>query len=175
MKVILINGPYGGGKDTLGNFLAQQPWPSGSQRVLHINFADWVKDAAKRYYAWDGNKTTAAGRHFLQYFATDTVRHADADYWGDVVARLCAAIQADFDIFIITDFRFPNEYDCIAKCFSVSDIITIHIDRNMPENECRAHESENSLQNFVFDYYIDNNGPLEQLQESAAKLFEEIN
>lgn len=174
MKVILISGPFGGGKDTLGKFLAQQPWPSGSQRVLHINFADWVKDAAKRYYAWDGNKTTQAGRHFLQYFATDTVRHHDADYWGDVVARLCAAIQSDFDVFIITDFRFPNEYDCIAKYVPLQNITTIHIDRDMPNNDCRAHESENSLEHFIFDYYVDNNGPLEQLQESASHIFELI-
>ena len=175
MKVILINGPYGGGKDTLGNFLMEQPWANGRQAVLHINFADWVKDSAVRFFHWDGNKKTNDGRHFLQYFATDMVRAVDPDYWGDVVARFCRAVQKDFQVFIITDFRFPNEYDCIAKYVPLQDIITVHIDRNMPENECRTHESENSLQNFVFDFYIDNNGPIEQLQESAAKLFEEIN
>lgn len=170
----MISGPYGSGKDTFGDFLANQPWKEGRQAVLHINFADWVKDAAKRYYLWDGNKTTNDGRHFLQYFATDMVRHVDPDYWGDVVARFCAAVQQDFQIFIITDFRFPNEYDCIAAKIPQNDIITIHIDRDMPENECRQHESENSLKDFVFDYYIDNNSSLEELKQSAEKLFEDI-
>lgn len=171
MKVVLINGPYGAGKDTFGNILQEQCFGLGRQRVLHINFADWVKDACRRYLNWNGDKTTEAGRSLLQYFATDLVRTNDPDYWGDVVARLCWAVRNEYDLVIVADFRFPNEYDCFLKLFSPEDILTIHIDRDMPaDKETRHHISENSLKDFVFDYYIDNNGPISNLEDSAVEI-----
>lgn len=173
MKIFLINGPYGAGKDTFGEFLFNQFYQISRHRIIHINFADWVKDVCRRYFNWDGNKQSEAGRSLLQYIATDVVRYKLPNYWGDTVSNLLYSLQDEFDVAIITDFRFPNEYDCLLKRFSPADIITIHIDRQMPDRETRHHISENSLNDFVFDCYIDNNGTLEDL-EAAAKQIGEI-
>jgi len=174
MKIVLISGPYGAGKDTFGDMLMNECYNIGRQRILHINFADWVKDSAMRYLNWDGNKYTEEGRTLLQYYATDLVRTQLPDYWGDVVAQLCWALRNNYDLIIITDFRFPNEYDCFLKLFPIEDIITIRIEREMPDKETRHHQSENSLNDFVFDYYIDNRGSLDSLRETADELRSKI-
>ena len=59
----------------------------------------------------------------------------------------------------ITDMRFPNEYDIIKS----KGGILIRINRpGVPQND---HPSETSLDNFKFDYVIDNNGTLEDFEK----------
>jgi hypothetical protein len=59
----------------------------------------------------------------------------------------------------ITDMRFPNEYDAIKS----KGGILIRINRpSVPQND---HPSETSLDNFKFDYVIDNNGTLEDFEK----------
>lgn len=68
----------------------------------------------------------------------------------------------------VTDMRFPNEYDAIK---SRSGIV-IRINRpGVPVND---HPSETSLDNFKFDYVINNDGTLEDFKlkiEDCLKKF----
>lgn len=57
---------------------------------------------------------------------------------------------------IITDTRFPNEADAIKKRGG----IVLRIDRDV---ESGSHPSETALDNYQFDYIIDNNADLETL------------
>lgn len=170
MKIFLINGPYGSGKDTFGELLLNQFYKVSRNRIIHINYADWLKDVCRRYFNWNGDKTSEAGRSLLQYIGTDVVRLKLPDYWGDTVTNLLYAVQDEFDVAIIADFRFPNEYDCLLKRFSPQDIVTIHIDRKMSDTETRHHISENSLTDFIFDCYVDNNGTLDDLAAAAKQI-----
>ncbi len=59
----------------------------------------------------------------------------------------------------ITDMRFANEYDFIKS----KGGILIRINRpGVPQND---HPSETSLDNFKFDYVIDNNGTIEDFEK----------
>lgn len=65
---------------------------------------------------------------------------------------------------LITDVRFPNEYESIKKRGG----IMIRIER---ENLYKLdHESECALDNYIFDYVIENNGTLEELIEKVNNI-----
>jgi len=69
---------------------------------------------------------------------------------------------------LITDVRFPNEYDSIKKRGG----ILIRINR---QNLCEInHESETALDFHFFDYVIENNGTLEELIEKIKNILNTI-
>ena len=62
---------------------------------------------------------------------------------------------------LITDLRFPNEYEEIRKRKG----IIIRINSNRAKKS--SHISECALDNHIFDYIIDNNGTIDDLYEKV--------
>ncbi len=72
---------------------------------------------------------------------------------------------------LITDVRFPNEYESVKKRGGV----LIRINRPTPKhNSTSAHESECALDNYNFDYVINNDGTLEELIEKTKNIINQI-
>lgn len=97
-------------------------------------------------------------RQLLQYFGTDIYRNIDPNIW---VRLLRKSLDKKGD-YIITDARFPNEIDWVVDNGGVRLIV---------ERDSRSeignvnHISETSLDTYStnVDYYVDNNGTLEDL------------
>ena len=95
-------------------------------------------------------------RDFLQLLGTNAIRdnlHKNA--WVN-------ALMSDYteqNNWIITDCRFPNEYIAVKK----QGGITIRINREGIKL-VNNHPSEVALDNYEFDYTIENNGSLEDLE-----------
>lgn len=98
-------------------------------------------------------------RELLQKLGTDAIRdnlHEDA--W--VNALFCDYHQNEN--WIITDMRFPNEYDAVKKFGGM----TVRLWRpNI--NPVNYHESEVALDNHAFDYIASNDGKEEDWKEAA--------
>lgn len=180
MKVILISGKSASGKDTLANFMREEYTKNG-KKVLTIHYADCVKFYARQYYRWNGEKDEA-GRGLLQHLGTDRVRAKFPNYWADLVGQFLSAIDGDFDYVLIPDLRFYNEYKRVAK-FN-KNCITIRVNRlnrdgtymlnSAMTEEQHKHPSECSLDDFSFDYMVDNSGSLDDLRAAAKKTIEMI-
>lgn len=162
MNVLLISGKAGHGKDTFAEILRDQLQIIG-KKVLIIHFADIVKEFARLYYNWDGKKSVS-GRALLQYIGTDLMRKYDADYWARIVGEFLAAADKDFDMALIADNRFPNEIEVIKKYCPQTKTIriqrwnkdqSIFINPNLTNTQLN-HPSETSLDNYQFDYLINN-------------------
>lgn len=113
----------------------------------------------------DTIKLTA--RDLLQKIGTEAIRnnlHEDA--W---INALFLEYCHPYPNWVITDCRFPNEAAAIKKRGGYM----IRVDRkdNYPANE---HDSETALDIWEFDYIINNNGGLEQLQDEVKKVFERL-
>ena len=63
---------------------------------------------------------------------------------------------------IITDVRFPNEYDAIKS----KGGIIIRVNRNESEIITNKHVSETALDDYNFDYVINNNSDINNLTSS---------
>lgn len=88
-------------------------------------------------------------RTYLQLFGNEAMK----PWFGESVwADLLVSHIPESETVIIPDFRFLIEHETILKQFE--RVVTIRvIDKNLNPG---AHASEHELDNFNFDYYIDN-------------------
>lgn len=171
MKIIGIAGHAESGKSTFANFL-KEALELKNYRVLLINYGDYVKFIAKQYYNWDGEKNEI-GRALLQHIGTEQGRNTvDKNIWVDMVINTVKVAKEDYDIAIVADCRFPNEFDRWRE--QNCEIITVKMQRINHQNklteEQRKHESETSLDNYTVENIIENNGNLEDLRNMAQSL-----
>lgn len=181
MKVLLISGKAGHGKDTLAQLLKDKLELRG-EKVLCPHFADLVKFYAKQYLGWNGEKDIA-GRQMLQDIGNNSFRQFDPDYWARITAELIK-IMGDYFGFtyaIVADTRYPNEID-VMKDYN-SDVITIRIIRsdgpqewNNPNltDEQKQNEGEIALDHYAFDYIVENCFGLEILSDTADSLIKDL-
>jgi hypothetical protein len=125
-------------------------------------------------------------REFLQKIGTDGLRnnvHLNvwvnalfADYYRtynvyDLHGKL--VLPAVPKKWIITDVRFPNEAEAIKEREGI--VIRVNRFRIADENEVFLHESETALDEWKFDYEINNDGTLEELEEKVRKMLVDLN
>lgn len=180
-KVFLLHARAQSGKNTCANIMKEY-YETQGKRVIIIAFADYVKFTLEKYYNITDFKSEE-GRSRIQHYATDQIRDGyKKTFWAELVANYLDAIQADFDIAIIPDWRFENEYGMIQWHFgkrAIPVLITrpdIDVVDNMTKEQ-RQHQSETELDNFQkFSYNIIN----DNLDETTEQLIfmmsmEEIN
>jgi len=106
-------------------------------------------------------------RTFLQKLGTEAMREglhqntwANA-FWSD--------FDEDNDHWLITDIRFPNEYESVKD----RNGIVIKVVRNIeiPKHE---HESETALDSYRFDYVINNNKDINHLISEVETLLKDL-
>lgn len=131
-KIIGISGLIGAGKDTVADFLVSQ---HGFERK---SFAGVLKDAVSIIFGWDREQLEGrtkesrqwreqidvwwaqrlgiphlTPRWILQHWGTDVLRNSfHNDIW---VASIENQIYRSTNSIVITDARFPNEYDVIRS------------------------------------------------------------
>lgn len=184
MKVIMISGKAGSGKDTIANFFKDELIAS-NKRVLVMHFADLVKYYATQYFNWDGEKNEA-GRSLLQEIGTTIMRGRYPTYWAEIIGKFIDAYtipeHSFFDYILIPDWRFINEYEVVYDYAAIqnNETVTIRIERyddtglkwknpNMTSDQLN-HISECELDNFAFNWIIENRGTLEDLKSSINEI-----
>ena len=119
----------------------------------------------RTFFDWDGNKDEN-GRHILQYVGTDIIRKQAPDFWVDFVSSVLTYFNDNWDYVLIPDTRFPNEIDkLISNGFNVVHIRVVRPNfKSTLTEEQRRHPSETALDNVNPDFYIYNEGSMEELQ-----------
>jgi hypothetical protein len=194
--IIGVNGYAGSGKDTVGTiiqYLIDTPGTVSLEDILDFPLTHrwWLEEnSGWEIKKWAGKlkvvssmltgipvekfedqefKKTMLGsewnmsvRDFLQKLGTDAIRdnlHTNA--WVN-------ALMADYDSdsnWVITDTRFPNEAEAIKKAGGI--IIRVERPGVKPVNN---HPSEVGLDDFKFDYVINNDGDLESLSNKVKDI-----
>lgn len=166
IKIILISGYAGSGKDTFGQFLKEELNKEQNNIAVTLAFATPIKECAMKYFNWDGNKDEK-GRRLLQQIGR-VGREYDKDIW---IKKLIEKIEeySNIQYFIITDWRFKNEYEYLEKRYGKENVITIRIQRN--DITILDDVSEHDLDNFEnYNFFINNNMSLEYLKRQAQRL-----
>ena len=187
-KVVLIGHKKRVGKDTVADFLEEIAQANGYKviiyrfsSILKATLATTLGLGLSDIEVYKNNNTTIqisshtlTVRQALQYLG-DALKQA---FGRDVIARTVEQkINIDIKnirdlqyngkvLFIVPDFRFPNEH-------RQEDWITVNVQR--AKNEGDEHLSERALDNYKFDYVVDNNGSYQDLHKEVAKLFNFIN
>jgi len=127
-------------------------------------------------------------RTFLDIFGNKIAKTLGGEsVWADIVLNDIQNSEEEY--FIVPDFRFFIEYDVFhehnfgwydtnADDFgSINleetpfNITTVQVQRDIPKMNL---ESEKALNNFVFDYFIDNNSDLDSLKGNVKELLGKI-
>lgn len=116
----------------------------------HSEDSVWLKNADNTEIH---NQMTV--REFLQKLGTEAMRVGlHQNVW---VNALFSEFKPNISQWLVTDVRFPNEAEAVKKHHG----IMLRINRG--EAPANAHVSETSLDDYAFDYVIDNNGTMEDL------------
>ena len=172
-KIILISGKAEHGKDLSASILKEYLEQKG-KRVVITRYALGLKEMAKTYCGWDGNKDDK-GRELLQKLGTDKIRK-EMNLPNFHVTRLMEDIlicQDYFDYVIVPDCRFPNEVEVPKAMVGKDKVIDIRVTRlnhisKLNEKQMR-HESEIALDDYKFSHYIEAENE-EQLREKLGDL-----
>jgi hypothetical protein len=171
MKFILINGKKRSGKDYFAQLLQDELDIRGVSSEI-ISYADPIKlilaetfDISLDELEFYKNKASAVGiknskdrytkvtnmRSVIQKFGTDAMKTwFGEDVWVEILLGTAKTLDADY--IIIPDFRFKSEY--------IEDSITLNIVNDTNTDDCQTsqHISENELNDFDFDFVINNTG-----------------
>lgn len=176
MKIVLISGYAGSGKDTLSLYL-QRELLLENKNVYMRAFATRVKECAYKEFMWDGNKDKK-GRRLLQDIGM-AGREYDENLWVKyVLMEFAGWYLPDHlnDFIIISDWRFPNEYEYCQKLFLETIRVRIVSNRVDPLEVMYLHVSEHSLPSdpMYYDYTIHNDKDLIALQVEAKELAQRL-
>jgi hypothetical protein len=173
LKIICISAKARSGKDTTANILKEQLTQKG-KRVLIAHYADLVKYVAKTFFNWNGDKDNY-GRTLLQLIGTNDVRAVFPNFWVDFIIDILTVYKDKWDYVLIPDCRFPNEYESCKK--AGFDTMLLRIVRpnfdNGLTNEQQKHSSETALDDFHFDYIINNDGDINILKDKISMFIKE--
>lgn len=165
-RIICISAKARSGKDTfakLSMLYLEKHYPY--LKTKRLGYGDFVKDVCTRHFGCtlernDYNRTQ------WQQVGTEKGRYNHPDIWVNMIIDLVKGIFIGYDYIFISDCRFENEIQrWIDEGF---DVVTVKIRRpnfrNGLTEEQKRHASENSLDDYCFDYYINNSGTLEDLE-----------
>lgn len=85
----------------------------------------------------------------------------------------------EYPNWIITDVRFPNEADAIRKRGGIIIRVNRKHGYNTPDGKWKEmpinyHASETALDNYNFDYILENNKTVKELEEEVKKVYNKI-
>ena len=176
MKIVIINGKGGCGKDT---FVTMCKDVIGQDYIYNISTVDFIKEIAEQC-GWDGTKTPK-NRKFLSDLKDlltewDNVPFNkiidDIDAW----AYECIADGAYERSVAFVHCREPKEIEKIVEHYNIDDkpmVTTLLIRRDVAENVEQMNHADNEVLNYEYDYTIPNNGSLSELRARAEEFLRE--
>ncbi|MFA5324442.1 MAG: hypothetical protein WC373_17330, partial [Smithella sp.] len=157
--IIGIAGKAGAGKSTLAKIVCGMMWDNSAFRVERRGFADPVKEIARTFFGWNGEKDDN-GRRLLQDIGM-AGRLYDEDIW---VNKMRPHLSDDICT-VIDDVRFNNE---AMLCHRRGTHILIS-GRSDDLGENSGHASEKGI-DIQPDFRIVNDGDLVALESQAREI-----
>ena len=158
--VFITNGTGGCGKDTFADILGKYT------TVTKISSIEPVKQFA-RFMGWDGGKTEK-DRKFLSDLKLALTEYNDTPFNYMLGSYMFWKETRNHSVLII-DIREPEEIERAKQAFGAKTIL-IKNDRVAPIS---SNMADANVLNYEYDFVIENNGTLEEFEETIKKWAEE--
>lgn len=154
-KIIIINGCGGVGKDTFVDLCKE------FARVRNISSVDKVKDAAKILVGWNGEKDDKS-RKFLSDLKQMSVDYND--YPLTYIKEQAEEFRKNgYETIMFIHIREISEIEKVKNAVGAK---TLLVTNNRVE-KINTNVSDANVENYIYDFYIENNGTLEELRDIA--------
>lgn len=158
-KVFILNGVGTSGKGAFADYISKYI------STIKYSIVDLPKEAAM-VLGWNGGKTEK-DRRFLSDIMDLSTEYNDAPF-KDVLSLVDdfknSKDFAQYEVLII-DMRDPKD---IARAVEIFGAETILI-QNPNVRKIESNHADKNVENYNYDYIIENNGSLEQLDEVAKE------
>lgn len=151
-----MNGTGGSGKDSLQDFCGKYA------PIRSISTVDKVKEAYT-LLGWDGTKSE---QHRKALSDIKDIGTKNLDHPYQYIKSEVEKFRASNDEIMFIHSREPEEIDRFVKSFGC---ITVLI-RNKNVKPIASNHADRDVENFKYDYIVDNNGTLDDL-DFMAKTF----
>ena len=152
-RIFILNGVGTSGK---GEFASRL-----DKRIPLIKYSiiDLIKETAENL-GWNGGKTEK-DRKFLSDLMDLATEYNDSPYKD--VASLVDAFKTELpEEILIIDMRDPKDIERAVKDFGAETILM----RNPRVNKIESNHADANVEQYRYDYIIENNGSLEQLDST---------
>lgn len=173
MRVFVIGGKSGSGKNTVAN-LIKDYYDNIGEKTIITEFSKYIKLYAKEMIGWNYDVNNKP-RKFLQNMGQKVRKTLGEDIFINRMKEDISIYQEYFDNVVISDARLINEIDAFKeyylKCYSIH--VESSKDNKLTEEE-KNHITELELDDYKdFDYNIDY--VLEdQLKQDVENILEEL-
>ena len=156
-KIFILNGVGTSGKGEFASRLSKHI------PTIKYSIIDMIKEVAEDL-GWEGSKTEK-DRKFLSDLMDLATEYNDSPYRD--VASLVNAFKTELpETVLIIDMRDPIDIKRAVDDFGAETILI----RNPNVGKIKSNHADANVENYRYDYIIENNGSLEQL-ESTVELF----
>lgn len=175
MKIFILSGKAGSGKDMLGKYM-KTTFDFRGEETCILHFTTPLYEYAKNYFSWDGDMGEKP-REFLQTLGIDIIqKKLGMKYFlADRLIDDIKILSRFFKVFIITDGRLISEFTRVKEAFPNTKII--HVIRDNYENgltdEEKNHITEKELEEYDKYDYVINNTTKDELFLEAVKIMDE--
>lgn len=159
--IIIINGTGGAGKDTFVNFCAEV------KKVLNVSTVDKVKEAAKILVGWNGEKDEIS-RKLLVDLKQLSIAYNDAP--TKYIVEMAEKFNKSDDKLMFIHIREAEEIEKTKKLLNAKTLLIT----NPRVKLITSNNSDGKVNQYKYDYYIQNDGTLEELKEKALNFVKEL-
>ena len=160
-SIIIINGTGGAGKDTFVSFCSEVTG------VLNVSTVDKVKEAAKILVGWNGEKDEVSRKLLVD------LKQLSVDY-NDAPTKYICSMAEEFknskNNLMFVHIREAVEIEKAKKLLNAKTLLIT----NPRVKLITSNDSDGKVNEYNYDYYIVNDGTLDDLKEKAAKFVEEL-
>ena len=170
MKVIVINGQGGAGKDTFISFCRKETWDI---QVQSFSTVDFVKEIAKQC-GWKGEKTQES-RRFLSDLKDAMTRYNDRPYYSvlEAIDHLLYELHCyDIPTKNLVIFIHSREPKDIKRWVENLKARTLLIHKS--SDDIFKNHADRDVYTIDYDYTIVNNGTLDELKEKALEFIDKV-
>lgn len=161
--IFILNGVNTSGKNTFVDFIKEE------YAAKQISIVDYVKDVAKTL-GWNGSKEEEKDRRFLSDLKLALGRYDDSPFTTiQKKVRLFNSGRTQQYLFI--DMREADDIERAVKEFGAYTILV----RNNNVTGIKSNMADRNVENYGYDFIIENNGTLEELKETALFFIENWN
>lgn len=161
--IVVINGSGKVGKDTFVHLIRKHC----NDYVMNYSSVNKVKMIA-REAGWDGKKTEK-DRKFLSDLKLLTSEYNDMPY-NDMTEVINIFKQNDYP-FLFLHIREPEEIQRFVDDFGAKTLLITN--KNVKQIE--SNMADANVQNFKYDFIIDNSGTYEEFEQKAINFIKEVN
>ena len=160
-SIIIINGTGGAGKDTFVSFCSEVTG------VLNVSTVDKVKEAAKVLVGWNGEKDEVSRKLLVD------LKKLSVDY-NDAPTKYICSMAEEFknsdNNLMFVHIREAVEIEKAKKLLNAKTLLIT----NPRVKLITSNDSDGKVNEYNYDYYIVNDGTLEDLKNTAAKFVGEL-